>query len=113
MPSAKIVSWSSAPPEKRLIIPYRPSFSTCAKQACTFETCTPGAGTWEPSLKMAMISRTNNNLRRRSGVRNALAKAPSTWSSFYTCGISLVAAGPRKPNRHLAAIGPPLHSAPV
>ncbi len=66
-----------------------PWFSTWAKHACTLDTFTPGAGICEPSLKIARINRTNRSLRRRSGVRNALAKAPSTWSSFYTCGISL------------------------
>ena len=46
----------------------------------TIRRLTPvdGNGAPDPSRKIVMISRTNSSFLRRSGVRNALAKAPST-----------------------------------
>ncbi len=83
IPSAKMVSWSSAPPENRLIRLYSPESLSWLRQVCTFATLTPGAGTCDPSRKIAMMNSTNSNLRRRSGVRKALANALSTRSSFW------------------------------
>src|SRR5689334_11360438 len=58
------------------------SFCTWFRHDCTFAVFTPGAGIWEPSRKSVMIISTNSSFRRRSGVRNALANALSTTSSF-------------------------------
>ena len=63
----------------------------------------------EPSRKIAMINRTNSSLRRRSGVRKALANALARASSF--CAARPVASGRRttpvedsgKPNRQPVA----------
>src|SRR5690348_11823667 len=54
-----------------------PLLPACLKQACTLATWTPGVGTCEPSRKTATISSTNSSFLRRSGVRKALANAPS------------------------------------
>src|SRR3954452_9496624 len=78
IPSAKIATPSRAPPENSLISPYRPSFLVWSKQACTLATLTPGVGICAPSRKITTTSRTNSSFFRRSGVRNALANAPST-----------------------------------
>ena len=49
-PSAKIDSWRSAPPEKRLTSPRSPSVPEfCARHSSTFGKFTNGAGTFEPS----------------------------------------------------------------
>src|SRR5690349_11641108 len=53
-----------------------------SKHDWTLGTLTPGVGIWDPSRKMATISSTNSSFLRRSGVRKALANAPSTCSSF-------------------------------
>src|SRR5262245_408988 len=50
-------------------------------QSWTFGTLTPGAGVIEPSRNTMMMNSTNSSFRRRSGVLNALTKAPSTRSS--------------------------------
>ncbi len=55
-----------------------PAFSPLSNplmQSWTLATWTPGAGIWDPALKITMIIRTNSSLRRRSGVRNALTNA--------------------------------------
>src|SRR5436190_16163512 len=52
------------------------------KQDWTLATLTPGVGIWQPSRKTATMSSTNRSFLRRSGVRKALANAPSTCSSF-------------------------------
>src|SRR5262245_39146917 len=84
MPSAKMVSWSSAPPEKTLIRLKRllPS-ALCAvsMHSWTLGTLTPGAGVIDPSRNTTRMNSTNSSFRRRSGVLNALTKAPSTRSS--------------------------------
>src|SRR3954447_1724745 len=48
---------------------------------CSDWTLTPGAGTTEPIRKITTMKSTNKIFRRRSGVLNALAKAPNTLSS--------------------------------
>src|SRR6266540_5926418 len=84
MPSAKIASWSSAPPENRLIREYRLWLApdcACCRQVWIDRMFTPGAGTTEPIRKIVMMNKTNKIFRRRSGVLNAFAKAPNTLSS--------------------------------
>src|SRR3954451_20165502 len=80
-----------------------PWLPTWLRHVWTWATLTPGAGTWDPSRKIATIIRTNSSLRRRSGVRKALAKAPSTRSSQILSGRAhrrLVPLG-----RHAAVLG--------
>src|SRR3954453_23962224 len=53
-----------------------------SKHSCTLGPFTPGVGMCDPSRKMATMNSTNSSFLRRSGVRKALANAPSTCSSF-------------------------------
>src|SRR3954451_1358125 len=81
MPSAKIDSRSSAPPENRFTSEYRSRWSeawACSRQLLMASTETPGPGIAAPRRYTAMIARENSSLRRRSGVRNAAANACST-----------------------------------
>src|SRR3954452_695322 len=59
-----------------------PLFFVWLKHSCTLAVWTPGVGIWQPRRKTATMSSTNSSFLRRSGVRNALANAPSTCSSF-------------------------------
>src|SRR5690349_18706804 len=77
-----------------------PSFLAASKQACTLATWTPGAGICEPSRNTATMSSTNNSFLRRSGVRNALANAPSNVLLFRCLQCPAAPrANPWKPNR--------------
>src|SRR4029450_3746745 len=85
MPSAKIASWRSAPPENRLIREDRPCCSpgvACLRQKLTCSTLTFGVGMMEPKRKIARIASVKKIFLRRSGVRNALANAASTRASL-------------------------------
>src|SRR4051812_39272314 len=53
-----------------------------SKQDCTLGTLTPGVGIWDPSRNTATMNSTKSSFLRRSGVRKALANAPSTCASF-------------------------------
>src|ERR1044071_386000 len=53
-----------------------------SKHDWTFGTLTPGVGICDPSRKTATMNSTNSSFLRKSGVRKALANAPSTCSSF-------------------------------
>ena len=72
--------FSKAPPENKLIIEYRPAEEpelAWVTQVLMFVTLTFGTGMTDPSRKTARMNNVNRILRRRSGVRNALAKAES------------------------------------
>ncbi len=55
-----------------------PVLPAASKQRLTAPTSTPGVGSTDPNLKMAIIPRVNSSLRRRSGVLNAEVKTEST-----------------------------------
>ncbi len=80
IPSAKIASWSSAPPENRLIIEYSPALSpACAwiRHWLMRAMFTLGTGITEPSRNTARTNKVNSTFLRSSGVRNTVATAES------------------------------------
>jgi len=81
MPSAKIDSCMSAPPEKRFTRSSSDAWSCCARHCPIATESTPGVGMNDPIRKNPMIMRVNRSFRRRSGVRNACANALNTASS--------------------------------
>ena len=84
MPSAKTVSCSSAPPEKTLMSANRLLFSPCeAMSTHCMHVGDVDAGCRHGGAERnsRMMPRTKRIFRRRSGVRNALAKALSTCRS--------------------------------
>ncbi len=85
IPRAKMARCSSAPPENRLIREYSPAWSplsAAVAQMSIWLTLTLGTGTIDPNRKTARIPSVKRIFLRRSGVRNALAKAESTRPSL-------------------------------
>src|SRR5215469_933413 len=78
MPSAKIDSFSSAPPLNRLISWKTPLPLRLFVQRLTFLYDTPGAGRVAPIRYTTMIPRVNRIFLRRSGVAKAERNALST-----------------------------------
>ena len=91
IPSAKIASCSSAPPENSWIIWYRPAASpevAWARHWFTLTMFTFGVGMTEPSRKTARMKSVNRIFLRRSGVRSAFAKAESMKRTYSLLCVS-------------------------
>src|SRR6478735_7691683 len=84
MPSAKIESLRSAPPENRFTSEYRPDVSWFAfRQVWTLPKSTNGAGMKDPRRNRAMMPSVKKIFRRRSGVRKIRPTALNNAASCF------------------------------